>query len=53
MPREKKHIVNTNAMSHYVEILFVQTNGDHTVNLIINGKLDGRSLLHENFIVLA
>ena len=37
----------------YVEILFVQTNGDHTVNLIINGKLDGRSLLHENFIVLA
>jgi hypothetical protein len=28
-------------MSHYVKILFVQTNGDHTVNLIINGKLDG------------
>ena len=44
---------NTNAVSHYVEILFVRTNGDHIVNLIINGKLDGRSLLHENFMVLA
>ena len=33
--------VNTNAVSHYVEILFVQTNGDHIVNLNINGKLDG------------
>ena len=49
----KKQNINTNAVSHYVEILFVRTNGDHIVNLIINGKLDGRSLLHENFMVLA
>ena len=49
----KKQNINTNAVSHYVEILFVQTNGDHIVNLIINGKLYGRSLLHENFMVLA
>ena len=38
----KKQNINTNAVSHYVEILFVQTNGDHTVNLIINGKLEVR-----------
>ena len=49
----KKQNINTNAVSHYVEILFVRTNGDHIVNLIINGKLDGRSLLHENVMVLA
>ena len=52
----KKQNINTNAVSHYVEILFVRTNGDHIdhiVNLIINGKFGGRSLLHENFMVLA
>ena len=52
MPREKTKY-KYKCCEPLCGILFVQTNGDHTVNFIINGKLDGRSLLHENFMVLA
>jgi hypothetical protein len=41
----KKRNININVVSRFAATLYVQTNGNHIVSHIINGKLYGRSLL--------